>query len=197
MRVIAGTQKGRRLKAPIGNRVRPTPERVREALFSILGPDVTKSTVLDLCCGTGTIGLEALSRGAAHVVFVDHDKNSLEFVHKNLERFGNPSNAVVLPCDAWQVARQPQFLHYAPYDVIFADPPYQHQDLEKLLRSLGTEATLSQEGLIIVEHFWKTQLPQDVGCLERVRQSRYGDTILTFFQHSYTPHANRRLPRNV
>ena len=197
MRVIAGTQKGRRLKAPIGNRIRPTSERVREALFSILGPDVSKFTVLDLCCGTGTIGLEALSRGATHVVFVDHDRDSLQFVRKNLEHFGSPSNAVVLHCDAWRVARQPQFLHYAPYDIIFVDPPYQHQELETLLYTLGKATILSQNGVMIVEHFWKTQLPQDVGCLKLVRQSRYGDTMLTFFQHSHTPHANWRLPRNV
>ena len=197
MRVIAGTQKGRRLKAPIGNRVRPTSERVREALFSILGSRVTQATLLDLCCGTGTIGLEAMSRGASHVIFVDHHRDSLHILHDNLKRCGDPPGTIVLSCDAWKVASHPQFLHYAPYDIIFVDPPYQHHEIEQLLCQMGTEQILSQDGLMVVEHFWKTCLPQDVGCLHLVRQSRYGDTILTFFQRSPHSHANRRLSRNV
>ena len=197
MRVIAGTQKGRRLKTPMGNRVRPTSERVREALFSILDSRITQARVLDLCCGTGTIGLEAISRGASHVVFVDQHPDSLQLLRDNLKRCGNPKGTVVISSDAWQVAHQPQFLHYAPYDIIFVDPPYQDQEIERLVCTMGAEQVLSHDGVMIVEHFWKTCLPQEVGRLQQTRQSRYGDTILTFFQQSLHSHANRRLSGNV
>ena len=197
MRVIAGTQKGRRLKAPIGNRVRPTSDRVREALFSILAWRVTQAKVLDLCCGTGTVGLEAISRGASQVMFVDHHQDSLQLLRENLKRCGNPHGATILSHDAWQVARQTQFLHYAPFDIIFVDPPYQHHHIEQLLGPLGTEQIIAQDGILIVEHFWKTGLPLDIGCLHQKRQARYGDTVLTFFEPSLHSHANRRLSGNV
>jgi len=197
MRVIAGTQKGRRLKAPVGNRIRPTSARVREALFSILNTRVSEAKVLDLCCGTGTIGLEALSRGASRVVFVDNHLDSLQLLKDNLKRCGNPNNTVIVSSDAWNIVRQPQILQEAPYDIIYVDPPYQHQELESLLSKLGTQLLLSDDGIMVVEHFWKTALPREVNSLEQVRQARYGDTILTFFQHIRESHANRRLPGNI
>ena len=197
MRVIAGTQKGRRLKAPTGNRLRPTSDRVREALFSILTGRIPDSKVLDLCCGTGTVGLEAISRGAAEVVFVDHHQDSLLVLRENLKRCGNPPEATVLESDAWKIAREPQFLHYAPFDIIFVDPPYQHQRMEQLLCAVGTKQIITQDGMMIVEHFWKTSLPAEVGCLQQIRQARYGDTVLTFFQQPLDSHANRHLSRHV
>ncbi len=198
MRVIAGTQKGRRLKAPTGNRIRPTSERVREALFSILNRDVRDANVLDLCCGTGTIGLEALSRGAARVVFVDNHRDSLLLLKDNVKRCGDPPNTVTLAGDAWELVRQSQLRQYAPFDIIFVDPPYQHQDLEALLCKLGTGQILAPDGMMVVEHFWKTVVPQDAGSVQQMRQSRYGDTILTFFQHSGPEsHANRRVSGNI
>ncbi|GJL49155.1 16S rRNA (guanine(966)-N(2))-methyltransferase RsmD [Candidatus Nitrospira salsa] len=197
MRVIAGTQKGRRLKAPVGNRIRPTSARVREALFSILNTRVSEAKVLDLCCGAGTIGLEALSRGASRVVFVDNHLDSLQLLKDNLKRCGNPNHTVIVSSDAWNSVRQPQILQEAPYDIIYVDPPYQHQELESLLSKVGTQHLLSDEGIMVVEHFWKTALLREVNSLEQVRQARYGDTILTFFQHIRESHANRRLPGNI
>ncbi len=197
MRVIAGTQKGRRLKAPAGNRVRPTSDRVREALFSILDSRVREAKVLDLCCGTGTVGLEAISRGAAQVFFVDDHADSLQLLRENLKRCGNPPGATVFSHDAWQVARHIQFLHYAPFDIMYVDPPYQLQRIERLIESLATEQIVAQNGVMIVEHFRKTGLPLEVGCLEQVRQAQYGDTMLTFFQQPLHSHENRRLPGNL
>lgn len=182
MRVIAGTQKGRRLKAPRGNRVRPTSDRVREALFSILDWRVSQARILDLCCGTGTVGLEAMSRGAAQVMFIDHHQDSLQLLRENLKRCGNPDGTTVLAHDAWKVTRETQFLRSAPFDIIFVDPPYQHHRLEQLLCSFGTKHILAEDGIMIVEHFRKTPLPQVVGHLQQIRQARYGDTMLTFFQ---------------
>ncbi len=197
MRVIAGTQKGRRLKTPTGKQIRPTSERVREALFSILGERIVQARVLDLCCGTGTIGLEALSRGARNVVFIDHDKQSLDILRENLKRCGNPVAATVMGGDAWKFSKQPQLHHYKPYDVIFVDPPYEHRKIHQLVVELGRNEMLAENGLMIVEHFWKTSLPQETDTLQHVRQARYGDTILTFFERSTQAHANRRLSGNV
>ena len=197
MRVIAGSQKGRRLKGPVGNQVRPTPERVREALFSILADQVKQAAVVDLCCGTGTIGLEALSRGARCVVFVDRAQNSLALLKKNLELCGNPKEAIVLASDAWQVRKMPRFIHSAPYDIIYIDPPYAQENLSPLIRELSNKETLSPQGSIIVEHFWKTDMPSSVESLQQSRTARYGDTMLTFYQRTSEPHANRRISRNI
>ncbi|GJL55277.1 MAG: methyltransferase [Nitrospirales bacterium] len=198
MRVIAGTQKGRRLKAPIGNRIRPTSERVREALFSILNVEVSHANVLDLCCGTGTIGLEALSRGAARVVFVDNHRDSLLLLKNNIRRCGEPPNTVTLAGDAWELVRHPHLHRLGPFDIIYVDPPYQHDNLEQLLGELSAGQTLACDGMMVVEHFWKTVLPQDVGSVQQVRHARYGDTVLTFFQQTkHESHANRRVSGNI
>ncbi len=197
MRVIAGAHKGRRLKTPVGNQIRPTSERVREALFSILDSRIPQAHVLDLCCGTGTIGLEAMSRGASHVVFVDHDRNSLQLLRNNLKRCGNPENVAIIREDAWNVGGHAQLLQQAPYDVIFVDPPYQRTEIGPLLEQIGTPKILSHDGMIVVEHFWKTELPQQVGSLEYRRHARYGDARLTFYQQFLHSHANRRLSRNI
>ncbi|GJL65888.1 MAG: methyltransferase [Nitrospirales bacterium] len=197
MRVIAGTQKGRRLKAPVGNRIRPTSARVREALFSILHTQVPGAKVLDLCCGTGTIGLEALSRGASRVVFVDNHLDSMQLLKDNLKRCGNPDNTVAVSGDAWNIVRQPHILQEAPYDIIYVDPPYQHQEIVPLVSKLAAQHLLSDDGILVLEHFWKTIVSQEVDALKQVRQARYGDTILTFFQQIRESHANRRLSGNI
>lgn len=131
------------------------------------------------------------------MVFVDNHLDSLQLLTDNLKRCGNPNNTVIVSSDAWNIVRQPQILQEAPYDIIYVDPPYQHQELESLLSKLGTQHLLSDDGIMVVEHFWKTALPREVNSLEQVRQARYGDTILTFFQHIRESHANRRLPGNI
>ncbi|MDR4502602.1 MAG: 16S rRNA (guanine(966)-N(2))-methyltransferase RsmD [Nitrospirales bacterium] len=197
LRVIAGSQKGRRLQGPTGNHIRPTSGRVREALFSILADHVPQARVLDLCCGVGTIGLEALSRGAARVVFVDHHQDSLLLLRRNLAQWGNPEEATVLCGDAWKIRQIPQVLYSGPYDMIYVDPPYRQHDFLPLLCDLGHERMLSPQGTIIVEHFWKTDMPSFASSLKVSRTQRYGDTMLTFYQPTFDSHANRRLSRDV
>ena len=182
MRVITGSHKGRRLATPPGRLVRPTSERAREALFSILGPRVHKANLLDLYAGTGAVGLEAISRGARRVVFVDHQRASLKVLRDNLRRCGSPREGIVIPGDALHLARNAEFLRWTPFDIVFADPPYHVDIIEPLLALMSQETILSSEGILIFEHRTKTLVPQQTEGLRQMRQARYGDTVLSFFE---------------
>jgi len=199
MRVIAGSYKGRRLQSPAGLGVRPTSDRVREALFSILSPYIDRARLLDLYAGTGAVGLEALSRGADCVVFVEQKRSSLHLLRENLKRCHNPPEAIVISCDVRQVFRHSEFLKWAPYDMVFADPPYHNGEIATILSMIASRVPLTSEGMVILEHRSQTNLPQQVDSLDQVRQVRYGDTTLTFFEpisgsHS---HAHRHLSRYI
>jgi len=181
MRVIAGRWKGRRLKSPAGNEVRPTTGRVKEALFNILGPDVRGCLVLDLCCGAGGVGIEALSRGAAAAVFVDQSRKSLALVRENLATCGAQSESISLICAdavAW-LSRWNPAQDQRPW-VLLADPPYRShaagaimKELERLVGDPGFRA-------VIIEHGSSTPgLPEGkVGRLAWFTR-RYGESYLT------------------
>ena len=199
MRVIAGSHKGRRLQPPSGVQLRPTSGRVKEALFSILAFRVKQACMLDLFAGSGAIGLEALSRGAKQVIFVEQQHASLQILYENLNRCDNPSGATVLECSVWEFFRHPQLPKGVPFDIVFADPPYEGSDILQLLSLIGEKISISPQGVVIVEHLHKASIPLRVGPLSQTRRSRYGDTALTFFEATSTapPHANRCVPRNV
>lgn len=180
MRVIAGAQKGRRLTGPPRGGLRPTPDRVKEALFSILGPRIVGAFMVDLYAGTGAVGIEALSRGARAVTFVESDTQALRVLRTNLAHCGFAPLATV---HAMSVSR---FLRAKgpssePYDVVFADPPYRLDAERELLPWLGRGATIAPGSLVILEHSSKAEIPARVGGLSRVRQYRYGDTTLSMF----------------
>jgi 16S rRNA (guanine(966)-N(2))-methyltransferase RsmD len=199
MRVIAGSYKGRRLQPPAGLDVRPTSDRVREALFSILSPYIHRARLLDLYAGTGAVGLEALSRGADGVVFVEQKRSSLRLLRENLKRCHNPPEAIVISCDVCQVFSHSEFLKWAPYDIVFADPPYHNGEMAPILSMIGSRVPLTLKGMVILEHRSNTDLPQQIENLRQVRQARYGDTTLTFFEpicSSYS-HADRHLSRDI
>lgn len=181
MHVIAGTHKGRRLLAAEGTAVRPTSSRVREALFSILQTVIPGARVLDLYAGTGAVGIEALSRGAGAVVFVESDPASLRLLQTNLQRCGNPEQAQVVRSD---VERFLQRADQDPFDVVFADPPYRIDAGAALLPSLSCSAMIRVHTTVIVEHATKLFVPQQIGRLARSKQYRYGDTSLSVFQVS-------------
>jgi len=178
MRVIAGEAKGRRLKGPRGSETRPTSDKVKEALFSILGDRVKNAKILDLFAGIGGIGIEALSRGAAHLDFVEVDEALAEIMEQNLAACGFAERASVYRMDAFRFIKQ---IH-RPYDLVFADPPYHAWQLKKLLPVLGQGAMITPDGLVVVEHFRKIHLPTRIGDLETVRSYEYGDTILTLYR---------------
>ena len=186
MRIIAGEWKGRRIAAPKGMAVRPTPERVREAWMSILQNDLPGARVLDLFAGTGALGLEALSRGAEHVEFVENDARSLRALQQNVATLGAKARCTVHRADALQFASlltsrvaSPSSLRTInsvlrpPYGVCFADPPYR-QGLAVALASLWLAAPFST--IFGVEHDARETLP-DGGD-----RRRYGDTAITIYR---------------
>ena len=177
MRVIAGQARGLKLRPPPGDRVRPTLDRVREALFSILTPDLADASFLDLYAGSGANGIEALSRGAASAVFVDSHTQSQVCIRKNLETTKLESRARVMHYGL------PENLHKigGAYDITFADPPYAQGNYTGLLTAIGEARLVAEGGLVIVEHpSWET-LPEVAGGLACQRRKRYGKTTLSFY----------------
>lgn len=196
MRVIAGTFRGRRLAAPKGKRlVRPTTDRVKESVFSILRERVVNANFLDLCAGTGSIGIEALSRGAKHVTFLDRDPRCIAIIERNLGVCGltiEPRARYNLLCR--DILKGIAYLHKRSvvFEVIYFDPPYGVGLKDKSQNSIELYATslallaetrlLEIEGTLLVEHAKQVVLPDAVGSLNRDRQVRYGDTVVSFYQ---------------
>jgi 16S rRNA (guanine966-N2)-methyltransferase len=181
LRVIAGSAKGRQLSTLRSMALRPTPDRVREALFNILGGRIVGAAVLDLFAGSGAVGLEALSRGAATATFVEAHEPACRLIARNLQRCGLAGQATIHCRDALQMvpalaARRQRF------EVIFLDPPYQTPLVEEALRQLGDGRLLGDAGQVIAEHFFKRALPEQVGRLQRTRVARFGDVALSFYK---------------
>ena len=181
MRVIAGAYKGRNLKSPPSMNVRPTSDRLRETLFNVIAPRIEESRFLDLCAGSGAVGIEALSRGASHVTFVDRSRRSCALIESNLELCRVSEEQQVIYCsDAYEFLRQTRS---GPWDIIFFDPPYK-DDYLKALEFVGanTSKLLNEDGLLIAEHHHKNTLPEQVGNLRRIRVLKQGDSSLSFYQ---------------
>lgn len=169
MRIIAGKWKSRRLATVPGRGVRPTTDRVREAWMSILGDRIRGARVVDLFAGSGALGLEALSRGAASATFVERSRRAIRVLERNIRSLDAGPAAAVIRGDAMSHARNPPD---PPYDLALADPPYDHGYAFRLLA--GYRAVPFARELWI-EHDWRETLPPDV----TVEQRRYGDTALT------------------
>lgn len=183
MRVIAGSAKKRQLKAPKGSKVRPTADRVKEALFNILGPSVAKSRFLDLFAGTGSIGIEALSRGADEVVFVELGPPNTRIIQENLSLTGLENKARLL-CMQVDEALSLLGREKQAYDLIFMDPPYLKDLISNTLVSVIKNGLLKPDGLLIAESSKKDIGHQNnVVALQLLRQSQYGNTVLSFYQH--------------
>ena len=187
MRVIAGTYRGRNLKSPPSLEVRPTSDRLRETLFNVLAPRIQETRFLDLCAGSGAVGIEALSRGAAHVTFVDRSRKMCGLIEANLDLTRVPEDQTeVVQAEALEFlrheAKRTREGSKGPWDLVFFDPPYA-SDYQPLLRLLGeqTEKLLTDQGLLVVEHHHKNQLPESVGRLRRTRVLKQGDSALSFF----------------
>ena len=176
MRITGGIGRGRTLKVPAGSKVRPTSDKVKQALFNILGDRVPGSVFLDLFAGAGGIGIEALSRGAERVVFVDGTRESLETVKHNIEQtgFGERAEAVLSKVEPFLKKRS------GPYDLIFLDPPYTMEMLP-LLQLVAGSGLLKPGAVVIAEHFKKQASPETAGVLALYREAKYGDTVLAFY----------------
>src|SRR5262245_50017953 len=177
MRVIAGKFKGRNLKSPPSLQVRPTSDRLRETLFNVIAVRVPESRFLDLCAGSGAVGIEALSRGAAHATFVDRSRRSCQLIEANLKLCGIGEEQSEIYCSevaefVKQVAEK--------WDLVFLDPPY-NTDYLRLLQVLGRATLLNDDGLLVVEHHHKTELSETIGTLRRTRILKQGDSSLSFY----------------
>lgn len=178
MRVIAGRLGGRTLKAPRGRLTRPTSDRVREALFSMLG-DVAGAVVLDLFAGTGALGIEALSRGAARAVFVESDRAAVAVVKENLASLGLLGMAKVLSQPAARAV--PELARLGPFDLIFLDPPYATlADVPGLCAALEQRGAIGPEARVVLEHATRDAAPV-LPALSREPTRAYGDTSLTIY----------------
>jgi 16S rRNA (guanine(966)-N(2))-methyltransferase RsmD len=177
VRIIAGALKGRRLLAPDFEGLRPTSDKLRETLFNVIAPRVREANVLDGFAGTGAIGLEALSRGAAHVTFVDPDPRAVALIRENLRLCGVADRALVVRARFVEVSRQ---LARAPFDLILLDPPYNEPDFPGVIQAAA--AVVAMNGLVVLEHARRSAVPVASGALASVRTLISGDSALTFYE---------------
>lgn len=188
MRVIAGTYRSRILKSLKGLELRPTSDRLRETLFNVLGADVAGSRFIDLFAGTGAIGIEAVSRGALEVVFVESHKPAAALIRRNLESLGIRKGATVLAADALhglETLASGKKGKSSPYDYAFLDPPYAAaKDYGRVLESLGWGSLLAPGGVVIAEHRRSFELPEVAGALQRYRVLKQGDAALSFYRRA-------------
>jgi 16S rRNA (guanine966-N2)-methyltransferase len=186
MRVIAGTYRSRILKSLKGLALRPTSDRLRETLFNVLGPTVAGARFLDLFAGTGAIGIEALSRGAQEVVFIENHAPAAKLIRQNLESLEIRSGFTVLPLDALRglamlaSRKRPSELGF---DAIFLDPPYAAaEEYARVLDFLGSTELLAPGGMVIAEHRRSFNLREEAGALGRFRVLKQGDAALSFYR---------------
>jgi 16S rRNA (guanine966-N2)-methyltransferase len=184
VRVIGGEFKGRKLSVTRGRLIRPTSDRVREAIFDILGPVWTFRRVLDLFAGTGSLGIEALSRGAEGAVFVEQGKGALTVLKENLKALELQSRSWVLPLPAKKgiavLGEKGEV-----FELIFMDPPYGKDVVGKTIEEIVRRGILAAAGVIVAEHASRDRILPPVG-LELSQQRRYGDTTVSFF-HKVSP----------
>jgi 16S rRNA (guanine966-N2)-methyltransferase len=186
MRVIAGIYRSRILKSLKGLALRPTSDRLRETLFNVLAPDIVGSRFVDLFAGTGAVGIEALSRGASEVVFIENHAPAVTLIRRNLESLGVSTGATVLAVDALRglamlAARKNSGT--PAFDQIFLDPPYAAaEDYSRVLEFLGSADLLAPGGMVVAEHRRNFDLPEEPGALRRFRVLRQGDAALSFYR---------------
>jgi 16S rRNA (guanine(966)-N(2))-methyltransferase RsmD len=183
MRIIAGAVGGRRIRAPRGMATRPTSDRVREAVFNILGAPPHGARVLDLYAGAGALGLEALSRGAASAVFVDRDAGAVRCVQENAAELGLHERARVLRGEALPSLRKLATAGER-FTWVFVDPPYASGEAAAALDALGAPPAplLDDDAVVVVEHDRRRAPDDQYGALSRADRRRYGDTEVSFYR---------------
>ena len=182
MRVVAGEYGGRRLKAVPGMKTRPTTDKVKEAMFNIIGPYLEGGQVLDLFAGSGGISIEAVSRGADHATLVDRQYQAIKTIHENLSVTKEEDKFTVLKGDAYKMlnklAKQEQ-----GFDYVFLDPPYKKQQILELMEQLKKLGLLNTDALIICETDQVADLPEELADFELIKKADYGITELTFYRY--------------
>ncbi len=182
MRIISGEYRGRILRSPADGKTRPTSDRLRETLFNILQPKIDNETrFLDLCAGTGAIGIEALSRGAKFSTFVDKSRRACALIEKNLDLLDISEEKTEVFCDSAEkfIIRK----HSIAWNIVFYDPPYQTDYATALVGFSENAANLlDEEGVLIVEHHTKNVIPDAIGEIRRWRILKQGETQLSFYE---------------
>ena len=187
MRITGGQSKGRTLASPKGMDIRPTTDKVREAIFNIIGQDMSGLYVLDLFAGTGIFGIETLSRGAQHAVFVDNSQQALKLIRKNLVTCGFENSGTVLKRDLKKSATLSHPVLQQRFDLLFLDPPYRKDMLIPLLEKISTADILSNGSRVLVELSKHEILPNSFGNLKAADCRLYGDTMINIYAHEVTP----------
>ncbi len=182
MRIIAGKYRGRTIKSPSNSKTRPTSDRLRETLFNILQSDVDRKTrFLDLCAGTGAVGIEAISRGADFAAFVDVSRLACTLMEENLKILGISKTKAEVFCSSAEnfISREGTGL----WNIVYFDPPYQSDYLSFLsIFAANTHELLAENGLLIIEHHGKNSMPGICGEIKRYRLLKQGETHLSFYK---------------
>ena len=181
MRIIAGDYKGRRLYTPRDRSIRPTSDKVKEALFSILGEDIIGAYVCDLFSGTGNLGLEALSRGADKCYFVDNSGESIKLITDNVEMCRAEEYSVIVKGDFKKCISQIE-LAGDKIDIFFLDPPYDKGLWTKAIDAIKEADILAEGGVIVCEHYKEIELPEEISGFTRVKDRAYGKVVLSFYK---------------
>ncbi|MEJ2315024.1 MAG: 16S rRNA (guanine(966)-N(2))-methyltransferase RsmD [Nitrospirota bacterium] len=182
VRISGGKMKGRKISVrAAGGGLRPTSAKVREALFNIIGAKIMGSSFVDLYAGSGAIGMEAMSREAAEVYFVESDRRRAASIEETLSGCGCRPKAVIANMKAAsfveRAAREGR-----KFDIVFLDPPYASEEMEPLLEALGKGEVLAEGAVVVAEHEKRTGLPEEAGVLRKKKTYRYGDTTLTLME---------------
>jgi 16S rRNA (guanine966-N2)-methyltransferase len=180
VRVIGGIHRGRTLRTVEGLAVRPTSDRLRETLFNILSPRIAESRFLDICAGSGAVGVEAISRGARHTTLIDNSRRACSVIKANLHTLGIEGEATVINRDAAAALKQ-LAKDGRQFDIVFFDPPYASDLYGEVMRLLDEQPLLPGDGLVIAEHRAKTPPAGRYGRLTMYREVRQGESALAFY----------------
>ncbi len=177
MRIIAGEYKGRRLETPRDYDIRPTTDKVKEAMFSIVAPNLPDSVCVDLFSGTGNLGIEALSRGAKTCYFCDNSRNSIGLINRNLRHCQAEEEAIVYSGD---FRRNLEKINQK-VDIFFVDPPYEAGFYLDIFEKIHELDLLADDGIIVAEHRKREELPETVAGFEKIKERRYGQVVLSIY----------------
>ncbi len=188
MRVITGLYKGRRLKTLEGMDVRPTSDRMRETLFNILAPRIEDARFVDVCAGSGAVGIEALSRGAAHVTFIESSRKAAAVVSENLRHCGITQDFKLINREA--TAAMKYFAYEKQqFDIFYLDPPYDSDLYTPVMWQIAQNNLLAEDGIVIVEHRRQLPLAPNYDDLRPYRELVQGESVLTFYRTDAVPEA--------
>ncbi len=179
MRVITGFLRGRKLNSPMNDNIRPTTDKVKEAIFSILAGDYVDETVVDLFAGTGNLGIEALSRGAKHVYFSDNSRESLKVLKENIHKCEIEEDVTIIAGDYKIVLKKID----TKVQIFFLDPPYNKGLIISAIEEISNLNLLKKEGVIVAEHGKDEELPEQIGNYVKIKNKKYGKIIISIYAY--------------